>query len=181
MAFLTVTTGAAGLLMVTFERIAHGVVDDEAHVRLVNAHTEGNGRHNHINFLHQEFVLILRPGLGVQTCVVRKGLDAVDIEFLGEFLNLLAAKAVDYAGFSRILADIFDDVLLRIDLVANLIEEIGAVEGRLEDGGVLDAEVLHNVALDLRGRSRREGDRMRRYSGRKSCPHSEMQCASSTA
>ena len=41
---LAVAAGAAGFLVVRLERAGHGVVDDEAHVRLVDPHAEGVGR-----------------------------------------------------------------------------------------------------------------------------------------
>ena len=90
--------------------------------------------------------------------MVGEGLDAVDGQQLGQFLHLLAAEAVDDAGLAGVLADEADDVLFGVHLVADLVVEVRAVEGGLEDGGVGDAEVLEDVALDL-GRGRRgEGD-----------------------
>ena len=157
-AFLPVTACAAGFLVVAFYALGNVVMDDETHVRLVYAHAEGDGGHNHVHLFHQEQVLILRPGLGVQAGVVRERLDAVDGQQLGHLLHLLAAETVNDAGLAGILAQEADDVLLRIHFVPHLIIQIGPIEGRLEHLGILDAEILEDVALDLgRGRSR-EGD-----------------------
>ena len=157
-AFLPVTARPAGFLVVAFYALGNVVMDDEAHVRLVNAHAEGDGGHNHVHLFHQEQVLVLRPGLGVQAGVVRERLDAVDGQQLGHLLHLLAAEAVDDAGLAGILTEEADDVFLRLHLVPYFIIKVGPIEGRLEHLGILDAEGLEDVALHLgRGRSR-EGD-----------------------
>ena len=163
-------------------------MDDEADVGLVDAHAEGDGRDDHLDVLHEETVLVLGAGLRVQAGVVGEGLDAVDGQQLGQLLHLLAAEAVDDAGLAGVLADETDDVLLGVHLVADLVVEVRAVEGGLEDGGVGDAEVLEDVGVAVAVRAMTGAgwmssmmDRIFRYSGRKSWPHSEMQCASSTA
>ena len=161
-AFLPVAARPAGFLIITLDALGDVVMDDEPDVGLVDAHAEGDGGDDHLDVLHQEAVLVLRAGFRVQAGVVGEGLDAVDGQQLGQFLHLLAAQAVDDAGLAGVLADEADDVLLGIDLVADLVVEVRAVEGGLEDGGVGDAEVLEDVALDL-GRGRRgEGDDRRR-------------------
>ena len=87
--------------------------------------------------------------------MVRKGLDAVDAQRLGHFLHPFTAEAVDDAGFAGILADKADDVFFRVYLVPHFVVKIGPVERRFEHPGILDAEVLEDIALHLgRGRSR---------------------------
>ena len=137
-------------------------MDDKAHIRLVDAHPEGDGGHNHVDFLCQEKILVVRPCLGVQAGVVREGLDTVDREHLGHFLHFFAAEAVDDAAFAGILPDETDDIFLRVHFVPHLVIEVGTVEGRAEHAGVLDAEVLEDVTLDLGGCRGGEGDQGRR-------------------
>ena len=157
-AFLAVPAGAARLLVVTLDALGDVVVDDEADVRLVDAHAEGDGGHDHPDLLHQELVLVLRARLRIQARVVRQGLDAVDAQQLRHLLHLLAAEAVDDAGLAGVLADELDQVLLRVHLVADLVVEVRAVEGGLEHGRVRDAEVLEDVALHLGRRRGGQGD-----------------------
>ena len=133
-------------------------MDDEADVRLVNAHAEGNGGHYDVYLFHQELVLILRPCFGVQAGVVRQRLDTVDGEHLGHFLHLLAAETVDDAALAGILADETDNVLLRLHLIPYFIIKVGPIKGRLEHGGILDAEVLEDIALHLGGGGGRKGN-----------------------
>ena len=157
-AFLTVTAGAARFLIVAFNALGNVVVDDKADVRLVDSHSESNGGHDDIDLLHQELVLVVGPGFGVQAGVVRKGLDAVDGKHLGHFLHLFTTEAVDDAAFAGVLADEADDVLLRLHFVPHFVIEIGPVEGGLEHPGVLDAEILEDVALHFQGGGSRQGD-----------------------
>ena len=159
---LSIAAGAAGFLIIALYTFGNIVMDHETDVRLVDTHAEGDGGHNHIHFLHEELVLIIGPGFGIQTGVVREGLDAVDAQCLGHFLHLLTAEAVNDAGFAGILADEADDVFFRIHLVPHFVIQIGPIEGRFEHPGVLDAEVLEDVALHFgRGRGG-EGDHRRR-------------------
>ena len=72
-------------------------MDDEAHIRLVYAHSEGYGRYYDVHFLHQELVLVLGSCLRIKTGMVRQRLDAVDVQELGQFLDLLPAQTVDDA------------------------------------------------------------------------------------
>ena len=56
------------------------------------------------------------------------------------------------------LLDIADHVLLGLHLVTDAVEEVRAVERRLEDRGIQNAEVLLDIALHLRRSRRGEGD-----------------------
>ena len=131
-------------------------MDDEAHIRLVYPHAEGDGGHNHVHLFHQEPVLVLGPGLRIQSGMIRKGLYTVDIEELGKFLDLFAAQAVDYAGLPGILLYELDYLAFGIGLVPDFVIQVRPVERGLEHLGVEKAEILLDVALDLRGGSCRQ-------------------------
>ena len=124
-------------------------MDDETDVRLVDSHAECYGSDNDVYLFHEELVLVLGPGLGIQAGMVRQRLDSVDGEYLRHFLHLLAAQTVDDARLSGILADETDDILLRLHLVADFVIQVGPIEGGLEHPGILDAEILEDIALDL--------------------------------
>ena len=99
-----VAAGAAGLLVVALDVLGHVQVGDEAHVRLVDAHAEGDGGHHHHAVLAQEAVLVALPHLGVQARVVGQGVDALLAQGLRDLLDPLARLAVDDAGLARVLA-----------------------------------------------------------------------------
>ena len=158
-ALAAVATGTPRFLIVTFEALGNVVVDDEAHVGLVDAHAEGDGGHDDVNLFHQELVLVFLAGLAVQSGMVRQRLDAVDSKGLGQFLHFLAAEAVHDARLVRVLLDVFDDVLDDIlGFRAYFIVQVRAVERRLEDLRVHDFEVLHDVVLHLHRGCGSQGD-----------------------
>ena len=71
-----VAAGAAGLLVVALDVLGQVEVGDEAHVGLVDAHAEGDGRDHHDAVLAQEAVLVALPHVGVQAGVVGQRVDA---------------------------------------------------------------------------------------------------------
>ena len=58
---LIVPAGAAGLLVEVFHRLGHRVMDDEAHVGLVDAHPEGDGRHDGLQLPASPLLVYLAP------------------------------------------------------------------------------------------------------------------------
>ena len=156
-----VTAGAAGLLVVPLQRFGNVVVNDVAHVGLVDAHAESDRGDDHLDALHQEIVLVGSPRHGVHARMVGQRTDAVGDEQLGKLLDLLAAQAVNDAALALVLFDEADDVAVDVALGADLIVEVRPVERRFEDRGVGHAQVLLNIQLHLgRGRGR-EGDQRR--------------------
>ena len=61
-AFASVASRTSGLLIIAFQTLRNIIVNNKSYIRLVNAHTEGDGSHNHVETLHQEVVLGLRTG-----------------------------------------------------------------------------------------------------------------------
>ena len=103
-------------------------MNHEAHVRLVDSHTEGNRCNNDVHLLHEESVLVFGPGLRVEPCMIWPGLYPVDIQQFCHFLNLLSTEAVDDSGLSRILTYELDYVSLGILLVPDFIVEVRPIE-----------------------------------------------------
>ena len=129
LAFTAITSGTSGLLVITFQTLGNIVVDDKAHVWLVNAHAEGDGRHNDVDLLEQELVLVLAAGGAVHACVIGQRLDAIDAQQLGKVLNTLATEAIDDARLAFIGLDKLNDVLVDVlGLGPNLVVEVGTVE-----------------------------------------------------
>ena len=128
-ALLTVASGTAGFLVIALDALGNIVMNHKTDVRFVYPHAKGDGGHNDVYFLHQELVLVFCAGFCIQAGVVRKGLDAIDGQHLGQFLHLFAAEAINDAGLAGVLADKTDNVLFRFHLIPYLIVQIGPVEG----------------------------------------------------
>ena len=54
----SVASGASGFLIVALHVLRQIVVQDKAHVRLIDAHAEGDGRADDVDFIAQEKLLI---------------------------------------------------------------------------------------------------------------------------
>ena len=63
---------------------------DEAHIRLVDSHAEGDGGHDDVDILHEEVVLCLRTQLRFQSGMVGCCLDIVGLEDFSQLLHLFA-------------------------------------------------------------------------------------------
>ena len=135
-------------------------MNDEANVRLVDAHTEGNGRHNDVHILHQELVLDFAALSAVHARVVGQRLHPIDAERICDLFHLFPAETVNNAALAYVLKAVTHDLLQRFLLGPNLIKEVVPVEGRFEHNRVHHAQVLLNVLLHLgggRGGQRHDG------------------------
>ena len=95
-----VAAGAAGLLLVVLERLGRAGVDDEAHVRSIDAHAEGDGGDDDVGALVDEGVLVARALVVGQAGVIRDRLVAGVGERRGRLVDVLARDAVDDARFA---------------------------------------------------------------------------------
>jgi hypothetical protein len=65
-----VTPGAANFLIVAFNAFRQIVMHDKAHIRLVDAHAESDGRHHDLHIVADKGFLIAAAGLAVQPGVI---------------------------------------------------------------------------------------------------------------
>ena len=155
LAFAAVAACTASLLIVAFEAFRYVVVNDETHIGLVDAHAESDGGNDDIHFFHQEFVLVLGTHFVVQSRMVGKGFDSVELQQLGQLLHAFAGEAVDDAAFAFVLSDEFHYLTVELDRFrgfgAYLVVEVRPVERGDEEVGVLHAQVLDDVLLHLGG------------------------------
>lgn len=156
-----VAAGAAGLLIIPFETFRNVVMDHITHVGLVDPHPERDGRHDYVDLFVQELVLVAGPRRGIHPGMVRSDLDVVGGQQFGQFLDLLAAQAVNDPGLSLVVFDITDNILRGIRLRTDLVEKIRPVERRLEYRSVEHTEVLLNVHLYFRRSRRGQRDQRR--------------------
>ena len=157
--FLTVASGTSRLLVITFKALRDIIMDHKAHVGFVDSHSEGDRRHDHVQILHQEVVLRLRPRLRVETCMIRCGLDVIGLQDGGQFLHLLARQAVDDTALASMLLDELDDLPVGIVVALlrpYLVIQVRTVEGALELHAILDAQTAHDVRTHLVGSRRRK-------------------------
>ena len=95
LSFTPVSSGTSCFLIISFQTFRNVIVNDITYIGLINTHTESNGCHNHIYFLHQEVILILRTCCRIHACMVSAGIDAVCLQNLSKFLYFLPAQAIN--------------------------------------------------------------------------------------
>ena len=87
------------LLIETLDALGHVVMDDPAHIALVDAHAEGNGGTDHEQLVVLEQLLCLIALQVGETSVVSSCLDAFFAQICRHLLRSLSAQAIDDAGF----------------------------------------------------------------------------------
>ncbi len=76
---------------------------DESHVRFVDAHAKGNGRHHDDRIVAHEPTQMLPTRLMLLVGVIRERIDAFVDEKLGDLLNGLLREAINNARVPRML------------------------------------------------------------------------------
>ena len=147
------TYSTPGLLVVRLEARGDGLVHDEAHVGLVDAHAEGDrGAHDQRLVGHPELLLAVALG-HAELAVVKVGADAVALERLGQLLGVALRQAVHDAALAAVLVDEAHDGRGHVGLLGiHKVHEVAAEVGSLQaHGRLLELEVQENVGLRLRG------------------------------
>src|SRR6478736_4939114 len=100
-ALQTIAPGSPELLIIALHRARHVVMHHEAHVRLVDAHAEGDGSDDHVDLVVLEGVLHFRSHARVEPSVVVTGAHAVFLQILGGGLDGFARQTIDDATLPR--------------------------------------------------------------------------------
>ena len=159
----SVASGSSGFLIVALDVLRQVVVDDEADVRLVDAHAERDRRAHHLRLVAQERLLIFRALRVREARVIRTRADAIRDEPLGKPLGGLAAEAINDPALLPPLAHKFDDLRICSVFRQHAIREVGPVEARDENCGVAHVELAHDVIAHALGG--RRGERHERHAG----------------
>ena len=137
MPFATIPSGTTGFLIVAFDTLWDIMVDDKAHIGLIDAHTKGNGGHDHIHLFHQEHILILGTCFGIEPGMIGYSTHSIHLEYLGEFLDPFSAQTIDDSRLSLVLFYKTDDVRIHIlGFGTHFVEQIGPVKRCLKHLGI---------------------------------------------
>ena len=154
-----VAAGPAGLLVVGFESLRRVEMDDEAHVRLVDAHAEGDRRDDHDAVILDEAVLMGRAHGLVEAGVIGQGGIAAFGQPGRGLLDLVARQAIDDAGMAGVagLQEVFELAAAAL-LHGHAIADVRAVEAGDEDAALAEVQPLDDVAAGRRVGGGGEGD-----------------------
>ena len=130
-----VAARAADLLIIGLDALGQVRMADIAHVRLVDAHAEGDGRHHDDPVRLQELGLVRVAQGGLEPRVIGNGAMAEGREACGEGFRALARVAIDDAAFAPMGGDEIGDLAGRAGLALHGEAQVGSVEGAHEDAG----------------------------------------------
>ena len=131
-----------GFLVVRLEGLGQVQVRDEPHVGLVDAHAERHGRDHDQAFLVEEALLVMGSGFVGQAGVIRQRREALLTEEHRHFVDFLARQAVDDAGIAAAFGEERQQLLARLLLGDDAVEDVRSVEARQESFGVLQMQTV---------------------------------------
>ena len=124
----TVAARAAGFLIIAFDVFRQIVVNDEAHVRLVDAHAEGDGGADHAHIVAQKKFLVFAAFLGREAGVIGPRLHAVLGEIGGDALGGLARLAIHDAAFLGPCAEKMQQLVVGLVFRNDAVGQVGTIE-----------------------------------------------------
>ncbi|VVN41375.1 hypothetical protein PS682_05506 [Pseudomonas fluorescens] len=154
----TITAGTPGFLVVRLEGLGQVHVRDEAHVGLVDAHAERNGGHHDQAFLVEEALLVSRTRFVGQAGVIRQRRVALLAQERRHFVDLLARQAIDNPRIAAPLGEERQQLLARLLLGHDAVENVRPVETRQEALGVLQMQALDDFFAGALVGSGRQSD-----------------------
>ena len=188
---LTVPAGASDLLVVGFQAFRQIEMDDKADIGFIYSHAERDCRHYDLNIVADEEVLVAGALLFREARVIGSGGVSLLREKVADLLGLLPGEAVYNPRLTRIPAMKFEELIRGASFGTTSRKRLGLIKAA--DEFRLRCEGISGYPADTWPWRSRSGPctpppeiwsglpASWRYSGRKSWPHSEMQCASSTA
>src|SRR5690606_3969064 len=144
---LTVPACPARLLVVAFEALGQVEVSDEAHVRLVDTHAEGDGGDHDDPVAPEEVRLPFPAGLRVESGMVAERVYPVALQPLGGSVNALATQAVDDAGLTAVIRLVeVEELGLGLVLLDHPVADVGPVEAGDEAPSSIQVQLVGYLA-----------------------------------
>ena len=133
---------------------------DVAHVRLVDAHAKGDGRHHHHAIGLHELILMRHSHVGFEACVIRNGAMTLQAQHLGQTLGALARAAIDDAGLALVSVDEVGDLPGRALLALHGQMQVRPVEGAHESRRLATEQLGDDLVARRRIGGRGDGNRL---------------------
>jgi len=159
---IAITAGTADFLVIGFQGVRHIRMDDEAHVRPVNTHTERIRGDNDSGLARHESILHGLPVADGESRVVGNSIDVVPAECTMDVFNVASSAGIDDSRPAP--GTEFDN---RLHFLANgrhfpnLEIEVRPIESADHLGRTFDTELLEDVRTNNRRRRCRQSDNRR--------------------
>ena len=147
-----VTAGASRLLLVMLERSRRSRVNDEPHVRAVDAHAERHGRDDDVRALAQERILMAGAVVIRKTGVIRQRCDAGLRQPRSKSIHFAARGAINDSRLAPVSRQHIEQLLLQGGARERPIGQIGTIERSHELEWLVETELRGDIAPDASGR-----------------------------
>ena len=136
-------------------------MEDEAHVRLVDAHAEGDGRADDAIVLAQEGVVVCGAHGMIEPGVIGQRAPAAPAQFLGQLFGAAARGAIDDAALPAVGLEPLDELAGRVGFRPHREKEIGPVERTHEHLRRADEQSCRDFLARRRVGGGRHGDSLK--------------------
>ena len=153
---VAVAARAADFLVVALDVLRQIGVQHETNIRLVDAHAEGDRRHDHLRLVALEGVLNTSALVGLEPRVVGQGTQALLLEKGGRPLHAVARPPVDNTRLAGPRLDELQDLMVDAALGANLEIEVRPIERSPDHQGRTQLQSGDDVLLHAASRRRRK-------------------------
>ena len=140
-----VAAGAPRFLVIGFHALGQVEVRDEAHVRLVDAHAEGDRGHDHDAVLAQEAGLVCRACFRGEAGVIGQRVETALREGLGRRFDPLARHGVDDARLAPAAFEKGGELRPRVGFRLYPVPDVGPVEAADETLRAVQFQPLQDV------------------------------------
>lgn len=153
-----VTAGAPDLLVIAFQVFGQVVMENEADIGFINAHTESDGGDDDGDVVTDKLLLVETAVGVVEAGVVGEGVPAVALELLGELVDLAAGGAVDNAGLLLVVVEEGEGLFKATRFGGDGEEKVFTIEAGDKFISIGDGKALFNVGADLFGGGGGDGE-----------------------
>ncbi|MNB99359.1 hypothetical protein D3C75_466380 [compost metagenome] len=123
-----ITPGAARLLIVGFDIARNVEMHHKAHVRFVDAHTKGDGRHHNLQIVALELLLHLGTDVVFQPGMVSRRAKTPTLQTGGGVFHFCPAVTVDNARLAALLLHVAQELIQRLKLFHQHVANVRAIE-----------------------------------------------------
>ena len=142
-----IAAGSPGFLVIGLDGPRQVHVRHEAHIRLVDAHAEGDGGHDDHAVLALEGSLHVAAFGSLQAGMVGTGMKALLLQEGRHLLGAVARRAVDDARFPLVaITDEAQQLLVAVALLDDPVADVGAVEAGDKGLGILQGQPVDDLA-----------------------------------
>ena len=152
-----IAPGTTDLLIPRLDVLRHVAVNDESHIRLVDAHSKRDRGDHDVDIVALKRLLIARPFVGLEAGVIGERTDALPRQELRRLFHAFAALAIHNATLVGMRAnerEHFRAGVAALPFLARRDLEIGPEERPLEARRFPHAELSQNIQRDASGRRR---------------------------